>query len=218
MTLNIHDELTLQALVDGELTVAERNACLGEISGDDVESWRTVALAFVEDQAMRHGMREHAGAKPAPQTNVPARTAAITQVATSGAVVERVQERSRMKRGSWQVVAAALGVLAIALGGFAWGHANGREAGLLAGKKSRIESPIAQANNDTADALPSLPAVVDPWLTQPWAAQMRAQLLQAGYLVDPRPVPVKVTLPGGRTTQVILSDPDIQYVGNAAFQ
>ncbi len=208
MTLNIHEELTLQSLIDGELSLAERNQCLAGVESDDAATWRKIALAFVEHQAFRTGLREGTTS----QANAPRQSNASTSQQSKRAITPR--------RRQLQLAAAALSVVALVIAGFAWGHANGHEAGVQAARD--LDTPSVARTDAPAItrpiALPANPAAEDPLLTDPWAAEIRAQWLQAGYVVDPRPVPVSVKLPGGGTADVILSDPDIQYVGNAVFQ
>ena len=55
------DALELQRLLDGRLTAAERAAFL-ECLGDDPQSWKAVALAFVEERALRTELQHMAGA------------------------------------------------------------------------------------------------------------------------------------------------------------
>lgn len=52
MTSQPIDRAELQRLIDGRLTAEERDMLL-ECAGDEAEAWRTIALAFVEEQVLR---------------------------------------------------------------------------------------------------------------------------------------------------------------------
>ena len=59
------DPLELQRLLDDRLTAAERTAFLDGLD-DDSRLWRTVTLAFVEEQVFRSEFRTPAGAATSP--------------------------------------------------------------------------------------------------------------------------------------------------------
>lgn len=219
------DELTLQSLVDGEFSVAERNDLLDQIHAQDASSWRMVALAFVEEQALRAGARSAATEDSAAIASMP-RSAVHAEAGKNSAR----RKLSRVARG----MALAASVLVLAGVGYFWGHADGKQAQAdqarpgtnlamddagTRGSDATLGSGAA-ANNPatTMVSFPANPAAIDPWLTEPWADELRTQWLQSGFLVDPRPVPISITLPGGGTAEVILSDPQVKFVGNAAFQ
>lgn len=208
-------ELTLQSLIDGELTLAERNEFLAGIAVDDAASWRGLALAFIEEQTLRTELGEVAADRAARQTGN-----ANTQPVAHAARIP-IRQPLGGQTGNRRVVTLAMTVLLTAVGSFFWGHASGREAGVASAQLMEHDNwpgEDASVPTVTLTSLPANPAVVDPWLTEPWAAELRAQWLQAGYVVNPRPVPVSVKLPGGGTADVIISDPEVQYVGNSAFQ
>jgi hypothetical protein len=91
---NMIDRLSLQRLVDGELTERQQREFLARLD-DDPHSWRRLALAFVEEQIWgreyRAAAREASAVSPAP------------------ALPERLR-RAGTGRLPWRVVAAAAGV------------------------------------------------------------------------------------------------------------
>lgn len=66
--MNSHIEpLELQRLLDGRLNSAERQAFLDCLE-DDVDKWKTVALAFVEERLLQSELRRVIGAGESPAT------------------------------------------------------------------------------------------------------------------------------------------------------
>lgn len=66
------DPLELQRLLDGRLTRTERAAFLDGLD-DDPRHWRTIALAFVEEQVMRSAFRPANDAVAPPPAKLPQR-------------------------------------------------------------------------------------------------------------------------------------------------
>eukprot|EP00913_Durusdinium_trenchii_P022853 g21457.t1 len=89
------DPLELQRLLDGRLTRLERAAFLDGLD-DDPDLWRTVALAFVEEQALRDAF-----------------SAPVTAVAATPAEPSRPEPRSR---STWLLTSVALTVFALTMG------------------------------------------------------------------------------------------------------
>ncbi len=231
---NTQYELTLQSLIDGELSLAERNAFLKSIAIDDAERWRSIAMTFIEERVWQADLCPAAAgetiAEPVPAAGVRSKPVAANSITPAVRTSPRQQVAGRHTGGSlWnrQLATLAMSVLLTAAVCFFWGHASGREAGFTAAQSLELQNGMGdslggQANDNGPAATLAIfsknPAVIDPWLTEPWAADLRTRWLQAGYVVNPRPVPVSVKLPGGGTADVILSDPEVQYVGNSAFQ
>jgi anti-sigma factor RsiW len=197
-------DAAIDALVDGELSEADRRALLLQLENDP-DGWRRCALAFLEDQAFRRALAGMRGV-PAPIPG-PARPA---------------------RSSSWRwAIAASLLVSTFAAGLVAGGL--GRRPD-LAGSTPPTPAP-APAPTEAAPGsvelvsepsrLPSLAEVPDERWSESSSPAVsgydRARLGRRGYQVEERRRVVPVVLEDGRRVAIPVDEIALEYVGQQPF-
>ena len=196
-------EITLQLLVDGELSSAERNRFIRSLEQNPAR-YRRVALAYVEQQVTDEVCRDLVAHNPVENRNV-----CSDNSLRSNVTAHSKSGRPEIHKTIWFVALAASLLLGVFIG-----HANNISRRQSISKKDvpqqRIEAREAGSRNRLADAIAKSP--------MPIPFEFRNRLLKAGYLISENETFTEVELPVGGTVSIPTRQVEIQYLGLSVYQ
>jgi anti-sigma factor RsiW len=195
--MNAIDDRTLEALVDGELSEAERGDVLGQLDHSP-DGWRRLALTFLADQTLRQSL---AATRAVALNDVPVRWT------MPGAGIAK--PRAAMRR--WLIGAAACA--ACALLAFFLGMWSVPESVKV------VQLPPALPGPDLATAQTTVQEKVQqetppmPTLTP----SARKELERRGFVIQERPRVVPVQHQDGRMIKVLVNEIEVRFVGRQSI-
>ena len=188
----------IQKLVDGELSHDARSQWMSGLS-DGSETWRELALAFVEKQVIGEALEGIAEEVPK------AFVAPKNQIEETGS-----QRRARTL--IWLV-----GLTACLLAGvFIGAQYAAQNSDSVAVKQDINSQPLKQDLQEHDAAIGLADALSRS--SSPVPNEFRRALLQAGYSLRDQQTIANVTLPTGGQVELPVRDVDVTYVGLKAFQ
>ena len=188
----------IQKLVDGELSHDARSQWMSGLS-DGSETWRELALAFVEKQVIDEALEGITAEVPK------AFVAPKNQIEETGS-----QRRARTL--IWLV-----GLTACLLAGvFIGAQYAAQNSDSVAVKQDINSQPLKQDLQEHDAAIGLADALSRS--SSPVPNEFRRALLQAGYSLRDQQTIANVTLPTGGQVELPVRDVDVTYVGLKAFQ
>ena len=188
----------IQKLVDGELSHNDRSQWMSGLT-DGSETWRELALAFVEKQVIGEALEGIAEEVPK------AFVAPKNQIEETGS-----QRRARTL--IWLV-----GLTACLLAGvFIGAQYAAQNSDSVAVKQDINSQPLKQDLQEHDAAIGLADALSRS--SSPVPNEFRRALLQAGYSLRDQQTIANVTLPTGGQVELPVRDVDVTYVGLKAFQ
>lgn len=199
--MNAVDDDALEALVDGELTEADRTELLRSLEADGT-SWRRLAMAFLADQALRQALRPHDG-------GMGARAMPVLAAAQPPArQPERFARRLRWARG----LAACLVCAALAfLAGVQVGRPDVSMDARGTGNRAPADegSQVQMATHPVGPLAPPSSGTPIPTLSP----NARRELERMGFIVVERPRVLSVRRQDGQPVPVLVNEIELQFVG-----
>ena len=188
----------IQKLVDGELSHDARSQWMSGLS-DGSETWRELALAFVEKQVIGEALEGIA--EEVPKTFV--------------APKKQIEETSSQRRA--RTLIWLVGLTACLLAGvFIGAQYAAQNSDSVAVKQDINSQPLKQDLQEHDAAIGLADALSRS--SSPVPNEFRRALLQAGYSLRDQQTIANVTLPTGGQVELPVRDVDVTYVGLKAFQ
>ena len=188
----------IQKLVDGELSHDARSQWMSGLS-DGSETWRELALAFVEKQVIGEALEGIA--EEVPKTFV--------------APKKQIEETGSQRRA--RTLIWLVGLTACLLAGvFIGAQYAAQNSDSVAVKQDINSQPLKQDLQEHDAAIGLADALSRS--SSPVPNEFRRALLQAGYSLRDQQTIANVTLPTGGQVELPVRDVDVTYVGLKAFQ
>ncbi len=188
----------IQKLVDGELSHDARSQWMSGLS-DGSETWRELALAFVEKQVIGEALEGIA--EEVPKTFV--------------APKKQIEETGSQRRA--RTLIWLVGLTACLLAGvFIGAEFAAQNSDSVAVKQDINSQPLKQDLQEHDAAIGLADALSRS--SSPVPNEFRRALLQAGYSLRDQQTIANVTLPTGGQVELPVRDVDVTYVGLKAFQ
>ena len=191
----MNQQTLLQKLVDGELTPEQRESFVNSLDGSQ---WKTVALAFVENQILDEQIPHIA-----PELQPPRKECSAVRPVR----LEPVTGRHRLAEGTRVLAVVLLGVLCASIGYAIATWSMPSEEHLVTPSGSSVDSKSPLSLDDALSRC-----------SMPIPENFRLNLLEAGYIVKENETISDVSLPFGGTIKIPIRQVNIEYHGMSTYQ